>query len=149
MKIGHNFNNFIVLITGILRNRKGEVLLIKRSNKNKTFRGFWQLPEGKIEFGEQPTETLARELKEELGCRLISAKPITTNSAVVVFRGTSYHVLRIVFKTTWKGKITLSNEHEIHQWVSVDKALKISNLVDGTKEILLALRRLAKQRYCE
>jgi len=51
MKFDH-FKNFIVLVTGVLRNKKGEVLLIKRSDRNKTFKGFWQLPEGKIEFGE-------------------------------------------------------------------------------------------------
>ena len=84
MRINH-FNNFIVLVTGILRNKKGEVLLIKRSQNNKTFRGFWQLPEGKMEFGEQPIETLARELDEELGCRLISAQFATANSVIVPF----------------------------------------------------------------
>jgi len=134
------FKNFIILVTGILRNQKGEILLIRRSEGNKTFRGFWQLPEGKIEFGEQPIETLARELKEELDCRLISAQLLAINSAVVVFQDISYHVLRIVLETKWKGKITLSGEHQAYQWVSIDKALKIPNLVDGTKEILSTLK---------
>ncbi|MFZ5365842.1 MAG: NUDIX hydrolase [Patescibacteria group bacterium] len=139
MKIGH-FDNFIILVTGILRDKKGEILLIKRSNKNKTFKGFWQLPEGKIEFGEQPEKTLARELKEELGYRLISARSVTANSAVVVFQGVSYHVLRVVLEAKWKGKITLSDEHQTYRWVSINKALKMPNLVDGTKEILSTLK---------
>ena len=139
MKFDH-FKNFIVLVTGVLRNKKGEVLLIKRSDRNKTFKGFWQLPEGKIEFGEQPIETLSRELKEELGCRLISAQSVTANSVVVAFQGISYHVLRIVLKTRWKGTPTLSSEHDAYQWSNLGKAIKIPNLVDGTKEILLALK---------
>lgn len=139
MKFDH-FNNFVVLVTGILRDRKGEILLIKRSNGNKTFKGFWQLPEGKMEFGEQPIQTLSRELEEELGYRLIKAKLVVVNSVIVTFNGISYHILRIVLEGQWEGKISLSHEHDAYQLLSIDKALKISNLVDGTKEILLALR---------
>lgn len=139
MKSDH-FNNFIVLVTGILRDKKGKILLIKRSNENKTFKGFWQLPEGKIEFGEQPIQTLSRELEEELGGRLIRAKLVAVRSVIVTFNGVSYHVLRIVLEVQWEGKISLSHEHDAYQQLSIDKALKISNLVDGTKEILLALR---------
>lgn len=139
MRVNH-FSNFIVLVTGILRNKKGEVLLIKRSRRNKTFRGFWQLPEGKMEFGEQPVETLERELKEELGCRLDSAQPVTASSTVVSFRGISYHVLRVVLETQWEGEITLNSEHEDYQWVGINEALKIPKLVDGTREILSNLK---------
>lgn len=138
MKIGH-FNNFIILISGVLRNKKGEILLIRRSNANKTFRGFWQLPEGKMEFGEQPIEALKREVKEELGCRLINAKPIVANSAIVTFQGTSYHVLRIVLEAQLEGTPTLSSEHDAYQWFNLKKAIKIPKLVDGIREILLTL----------
>lgn len=140
MKIDH-FKDFIILISGILRDVKGNILLIKRSNKNKTFKGSWQLPEGKMEFGEQPIETLTREINEELGCRLISARLASVNSVVIPFQGISYHVLRIVLAVQWKGEITLSGEHEASRWTSIKEALKMPNLVEGTKEILLNLKR--------
>lgn len=139
MKYKH-FNNFIVLVTGVVRNKKGQILLIKRSKANKTFRGFWQLPEGKMEFGEQPVETLKREIKEELGCQLISTKPKAVKTSVVKFQETFYHVLRIVLEVKCKGKLKLSKEHDVYQWTSVKKAINLSNLVDGTKEILLGLK---------
>lgn len=141
MKTDH-FNNFIVLATGILCNRKGEVLLIKRSRNNKTFRGFWQLPEGKIEFGEQPVEALAREIKEELGCRLTSTQPATASSAIVNFQGVSYHLLRICFNVGWKGVIKLSKEHENHRWVNIQEVSKLPKLVPGTKEIIKTLKKI-------
>lgn len=129
----------VVLVTGILRNPKGEILLLKRSKKNKTFVGFWHLLEGKIEGAEQPVEALAREIQEEIGCRLILAKPVTAKAVIITLRGVNYRVVRIAFEVQWKGTITLSDEHSAHRWVSLDKAARIDKLVDGTREILLSL----------
>lgn len=129
----------IVLITGIIHNHKREILLIKRSKNNRTFHGFWQLPEGVIEFGEQPIETLKREIKEEINCKLISSKFLATCSTIVSFDDNSYHLLRIAFKIKCKGEIRLSEEHDDFEWISIKKALKLKKLVSGIKEILLKL----------
>lgn len=127
----------VVLVTGVLCNQKGEILLLRRSKKNKTFVGFWQLPEGKIEEVEQPIEALKRELDEELGCKLISAKLSTTQATIITLKGINYRVVRIVFEVRWEGEITLSDEHSAYRWVSIDKAPESDRLVDGTREILL------------
>lgn len=138
------FNNFIILASVILRNRKGEVLLIRRGENNKTYKGFWQLPEGKIEFGEQAIDTIKREVKEELGFKVISAQIFTANSCLVTYSNVDYHVLRIVFLADWKGKDpVLDTEHDIFCWYTLDKALKLSPIVDGTQEIL---REVSKNR---
>jgi NUDIX domain len=42
------------------------VLLARRSAKDK-LAGFWEFPGGKVEVGESPEQSLARELLEELG----------------------------------------------------------------------------------
>lgn len=130
----------IILASGILKNQKGDILLVKRSKTNKTFKDFWQLPEGKTQPGEQPIETLARELNEELACQLISAQPVATSAAIVSFGGKIYHLVRIGFRVKWEGKIILSEEHNDYRWVNINKAIKMPNLVDGTKEILLVLK---------
>lgn len=131
----------VVLVTGILRNQKREVLLLKRSKKNKTFVGFWHLPEGKIERTEQPIEALSREIQEELECRLISANLTATESTIITLGGRNYRLVRIVFDVQWRGKISLSEEHSAYCWVSISKALKLNHLVDGIKEVLLEVRK--------
>ncbi len=45
--------------------KEGKILMLKRENI--PFKGYWALPGGKIEFGEHPEETAAREMKEETG----------------------------------------------------------------------------------
>lgn len=139
MKLNH-FNNFIILVTGILRNQRGDVLLLKRSKNNKTFKGFWQLPEGKMEFGEQPEETITREIEEELGYKILSVKSKTVKSVVIKFGQNLFHLLRIVFEVKCKGESKLSIEHDDFQWISIKKAINLPNLVDGIKEILLGLK---------
>ena len=54
-------------------------------------------------------------------------------------------MLRIILEAQWEGKITLSSEHEAYQWVGIDEALKIPNLVDGTREILLNWKRSCRE----
>ena len=59
---------------GILMKRNGDVLLAQRPN-GKPMAGYWEFPGGKVELGESIFDALKRELQEEIGVRLLSAKP--------------------------------------------------------------------------
>lgn len=58
----------------ILRNSDGQVLMAER-RPNQIAGGYWELPGGKIEPGETPIETAARELTEEVGVRASRLRP--------------------------------------------------------------------------
>lgn len=49
-------------------------VLIGRHPNNKPYPGAWDLPGGKLEENEAPEEGIAREVKEELGLEVVSAK---------------------------------------------------------------------------
>lgn len=55
-----------IRVVGIIRNAEG-VLIFKRSRGRSESPVFWELPTGKIMFGEQPEEAMARSLTEYTG----------------------------------------------------------------------------------
>lgn len=64
------------VMVGILRDQRGNVL-ISRRHGNVHLAGFWEFPGGKLEAGETRYAGLQRELEEELGVCVGSARPVT------------------------------------------------------------------------
>ena len=56
-------NQFLVGVTGIIFNKKKEILLFKHTYRQHS----WSLPGGYLKSGEHPAEALEREIKEESG----------------------------------------------------------------------------------
>ena len=52
-----------IRVVGILK-EEGEVLLMKKRTGRSESPVFWELPTGKIEFGEQPEEAMGRMIYE-------------------------------------------------------------------------------------
>jgi 8-oxo-dGTP diphosphatase len=68
----------IVVVAFIENNKK---LLILKRNKNKKFLPeYYELPGGRVEFGENEKEALKRELKEELDVNIDVGRPFHTFS---------------------------------------------------------------------
>jgi 8-oxo-dGTP diphosphatase len=83
-----------------LINVQNQVALILKSRGPYT--GSWDLPGGKIEFGESPLQALSREVQEEVGLRVLTATPLDIPSIWVVFNNesgeaTELHHLGIIF----------------------------------------------------
>lgn len=62
-----------IRVVGIIRNEDG-VLILKRNRGRSASPVFWELPTGKIKFGEQPEEAMARSLTEYTGMRVGAMK---------------------------------------------------------------------------
>ena len=51
----------------LLINNKGKLLILKRSDKVKTYRGLWGGVAGYIEDNEEPYDAAIKEIREEVG----------------------------------------------------------------------------------
>lgn len=69
-------NKFLVGVTGIIFNKKNEVLLFKHTYRQHA----WSLPGGYMKTGEHPTEALEREIQEESGLVVSVDAPLTTRT---------------------------------------------------------------------
>ena len=106
-----------VAVKAIIKNSKGQVLLLKRAKADEAFGNLWETPGGRLEIGEAPRVGLARELKEEVGIDVKVGRPV----GVWDFASRDgVHVVGITFEATFapKQRIALSLEHQDHAWVS-------------------------------
>ena len=117
-------------VVGIIR-RKYAIFLQKRPPKG-LLAGFWELPGGKVKRGEAPRQALIRELKEELGVRVMAARP----AATVRHAYTRFQVKLFA----WECEVAHTlKEDATHRWVSLRKLAKYP-IPAGTVKVLAAVQ---------
>ncbi|GAA0787420.1 Nudix family hydrolase [Marinobacterium sediminicola] len=65
----------IHVAAAVIRDRRGHILIARRPD-DKHQGGLWEFPGGKVEPNEPVADALARELQEELGIQVTSARPL-------------------------------------------------------------------------
>ena len=81
---------------GLVLQEEG-ILLCRIAPRVAEWAGFWTLPGGGIEFGEDPEEAMVREVQEETGLRVRSGGIAGVDSLVVPNGGGATHSLRIIY----------------------------------------------------
>jgi mutator protein MutT len=81
------------VVAGLIE-KDGRIFLVKRP-KEKIDGGKWEFPGGKVEPGESLFSALKRELKEELGIEVLSAKPYLSTHGKAKDIEFELHLLRV------------------------------------------------------
>jgi len=79
---------------------KSNYILIKKSKG--PFKGRWDLPGGKLDFGETADEALKRELKEETGLKVRSSKLETVVSYTHKTEAEHFHHIGVIYTSEVK-----------------------------------------------
>ncbi|GAB2469967.1 NUDIX domain-containing protein [Xylanimonas ulmi] len=107
--------------------RQGSVLLTRASGRSST-PGLWCLPGGGVEHGEDPRDTVRREVAEETGLRVAVGMDPWVLSDVVDLpgEGTRLHTVRVVYPVTVIGGDVRDEEAgstDHAEWTPLDQAL--------------------------
>lgn len=102
--------------------RDGRILVLQRSAGSSHDPGLWELPGGKMEYGEVLTEALAREVTEETGVSVRVGAPLLTWH----FTKEPFWVTGVTFACEYGGgEVALSPEHDDARWVEPAEALEL------------------------
>lgn len=123
----------IHVAAAIIENDKKEVLAARRADIEGE--NAWEFPGGKVEAGESAEEALAREVAEELGCRLQMVLPFDT----IERDCDGFHLTMDVFVCTLApASAPEPLEHAELAWVNKDQLTEVAWL-DADKEAALKL----------
>lgn len=109
--------------------RNNAVLLVQDHKKK------WEMPGGKIDFGERPEDAIRRELHEELGFSDVVVKDIINAWTFSVdAEGNEYQFIVIVYDVaSGDGVVKTSDEHIHYEWIPLEKIDSL-DMRDGYKQ---------------
>ncbi|MDD5012215.1 MAG: NUDIX domain-containing protein [Candidatus Nanoarchaeia archaeon] len=143
------------VVTGILMNKDGKFLVVKRADWEKAFPGRWTVPGGKLEvldYALRDKDTphhwynifenlLKREVSEEVGIEIENIDYVTS---MVYIRPDKIPCLIVsLFADAITEKIKLCNALTEYKWVDLDEA-KDFDLIEGIYDELIILDKKLK-----
>lgn len=118
----------------------GKILILKRSDKVRTYKGLWGGVAGYIEENENPYETAIKEIGEEVNIekgdiRLV--KKIDPVKFTDLYKGKKYDwiIYPFLFTIEKKDKVKIDWEHTEFRWIFPSE-IEMYNTVPHLKEII-------------
>ena len=112
----------IALKALIIYNSK--VLIVKRESEDNFKPNEYDLPGGRLEFGESPEEALKREVLEETGLEI---EIVTPSRVWTLYKNDNEQIIGITFLTlTYSKNVKLSFEHQDYKWIDFEDSTNIN-----------------------
>jgi 8-oxo-dGTP diphosphatase len=109
----------------IVINNEGKILTVRRSATAPIRPLNWDLPGGDLEFGEDPTQGIIREITEETSLNIERLEPFDVEAHV---NSNGEFWVTIAYKAASKtGNVVLSYEHDEFKWVTPEEFLQLKS----------------------
>lgn len=125
---------FFDVVLGVIKNDRGQYLVGQRQ-QHQIYPDYWEFPGGKVEPGESLFKALQREMHEEIGIDVISAK----HFLCVPFSYPERRVHIHAFTITQYHHQPCGAEGQTLEWITLDQLRARKNLV-ANEPILEALQ---------
>jgi len=127
------------VVTCLLKHN-GKLLILKRSDKVRTYKGLWGGVAGYVEDDETPYETAVKEIKEEVGIERGNVRLIKKSDPVRFtdcYNGKKYDwiIYSFLFTIEKDVKVKIDWEHTEFRWILPSEIEKY-NTVPHLKEIV-------------
>ncbi len=129
-------------VGGLILHKSGDILLVKSFK----WKDLWTVPGGHIEVGETAENAVKREIKEEVGLDISSARLLLIQEAIYPKNFNLHkHFIFLDYLCLSKSKEVELDNREIQEyvWMTPEKALKM-NLEEFTRNLIN--RFLSEQR---
>ena len=121
------------VVTCLLVNDDGDLLILKRSNRVRTYKGLWGGVAGYIEENEEPYDTALKEIREEAS---LEKEDVSLVKQLEVVRFTDFYegvrydweVFPFLFRTGKKSKIHIDWEHTDYRWITPTEIGKVDTV---------------------
>jgi 8-oxo-dGTP diphosphatase len=119
------------LTAGAIILQNGRILLVKRDN-TRVFNGFWSLPGGRLNTGEDAAEAVKREIKEETN---LDIAPVFFRSYDEDFPEFKWKARVSIFSGKFSGDVRINGESSDFGWFSPEEIMKMRIAYDHGKII--------------
>ncbi len=131
-------NGQVIISNGVVR-KNGKILMVKRKREwDEQAHGKWELPGGKVEFGEKPKETVVREIKEETGFKTREPELIPeTYTHLWEYENRKTHLVILSYTCRLDGGSKDCSDKNVMdvEWLSMEE-IRNKDCLPGTMEII-------------
>lgn len=122
----------IITVRAIIK-QDDKVLLLRRRGGNPKYQRLFELPGGKVDFGEDPKATIQREVAEETGLEVLTLQ-LSDVYSVLDADDPQKQYLSLVFWAGVQGgqHVTVSSEHDKYSWKKMSE-IQLNDVTDFTR----------------
>lgn len=122
----------VITVRAIIKHND-KVLLLRRSGGNPQFEQLYELPGGKVDFGEDPKATLQREVMEETGLEVTTLQLSDVYSRLDVSDLQKQYISLVFWAAVRDSQHTiLSAEHNKYEWKKLSQ-IQLNDVTDFTR----------------